>query len=238
MLIGMVEAHLAASGDRQFLYIETMGGSSLGLGAEPGWSVEGPDKGALDDLCTYGFLGRTSMRVGGKYRVTGEGIHFCKWLLEQEGTPIDQVEEDALRLVDGPGFARRHEGAATHIVEAFSLLRSADVVTEQVTSEIGGHLRSAVFDFASRYTDGEGRTENPAPTLKAKVQQADVEDRERKVLLDLVRLLEAVLSLDQRLTHVRDELDRGQSAPGWEEIRRAVFTTVFVCAELDRAFHE
>ena len=55
------------------------------------------------------------------------------------------------------------------------------------------------------------------------------------MLVSLVDLLATVLSLDQRVTHVRDEVDKGVPLRCWDEVRRAVFTTVFACAELDRA---
>lgn len=234
----MVEAHLAATGDREFMFTASMGGSRLQLTLSD-WMKANPDEGALSDLESHRLLRLTNIgRHGTKfYRVPGDSIHFYNWLMEQEGTPVEQIEADALQLVEGDEFAKRHPGAAGHVGEALALLRSPQAVTEQVASEIGGHLRGAIFDFAEDVTGGAGdERERPIPTLKAAVKAADLEDRERKVLESLVDLLVTVLSLDQRVTHVRDEVDKGVPLRGWDEVRRAVFTTAFVCAELDRAF--
>ena len=232
----MIEAHLAATGDRQFMSTQSFGGSQIQLGSS--WEKANPDGGALSDLESYGLVRLSNAGQHGTrfYRIPGDSIHFYNWLMEQEGTPIEQIEGDALRLVKGEEFARRHPGAAGHIGEALTLLRSPQAITEQVASEIGGHLRGAVFDFAEKITSGAGaEREKPIPALKEAVKAADLEDRERKVSGSLVDLLATVLSLDQRMTHIRDEVDKGVPLPGWDEIRRAVFTTVFVCAELDRA---
>ena len=233
----MVEAHLAATGDRQFMFTASMGGSLVQLTSSD-WMRADPDGGALSDLESYRLIRVSHIgRHGQKnYRIPGDSIHFYNWLMEQEGTPVEQIEADALRLVEGAEFAKRHPSAAGHVGEALSLLRSPQAITEQVASEIGGHLRGAVFDFAEKVTGGTGaEREKPIPTLIEAVENADVEDRERKVLVSLVDLLATVLSLDQRVTHVRDEVDKGVPLRGWDEVRRAVFTTVFACAELDRA---
>ena len=236
LLLEMVEVHLAGSGDREFLHSTSFGGSDLQFFGTPCWTKADPDAGALDDLEGYGLLrlvriGQHSTRT---FRVPGEAIHFYNWLMEEEGSPVDQIEVESLRLVEGDAFAKHHPGAAIHLGEALKLLRSSQAVTDQVSSEIGSHLRGAVFDFAADLTNKDGDTERPLLELKNVVAASQVNERERRVLVSLLGLLETVLSLDQRVTHVRDEKDKGRPLRGWDEVRRAVFTTVFVCSELDQ----
>jgi hypothetical protein len=63
----------------------------------------------------------------------------------------------------------------------------------------------------------------------------DLSNREVAVLHHLVELSRAVLRLDHRLNHVRDEQDKGVQRPSWDEARRASFTTAFACFEVARA---
>lgn len=232
----MVEAHLAASGERRFFLSRTLGGTSLFLSSAPRRDWDDVDGGVLDDLVGYGLLGFRQPSNAPIYTVTAEGTAFYRWLMEQEGAPIEQPEESAVRFVEGHDFSRRHPGCSEHLGEALNLLR-ADRTDEQTVSALGGHLRNAIFDLASDLVGGDTgyNREKPIAPLKRAVQESSVSERERAVLDALVELLVAVLALDQRTTHIRDESDKGVPLRGWDEVRRAVHTTTFVCAELDRA---
>ena len=101
-----------------------MGGSGLifaSPSARRNW--RGFDGGALDDLVSYGLLHANFSRRGTpNYRVGGEAIAFHRWLLEGEGSAIDQVGEQVNRLVNGSEFAAEHPGVAHHLQQAFELL--------------------------------------------------------------------------------------------------------------------
>lgn len=230
----IVEAHLAASGERRFFLSRTMGGTSLFLDATPRRDWNDVDGGALDDLVGYGLLRFRQPGNSPIYTITAEGTAFYRWLMHQEGTPIEQSEELIIRFVKGSDFAQRHPGCSQHLGEALDLLR-ADRTDEQTVSELGAHLRNAAFDLTSDLIGGGYNREKPVKPLKDAIQQVAVSGREKAVLGALVDLLAAVLRLDQRITHIRDESDKGLPLREWDEVRRAVHTTVFVCAELDRA---
>ncbi len=230
----MVEAHMAASGDRFFLFLRHFGGNSLFLAAEPRRDWENVDGGILEDLATYGLLSFSQPGRDPNYRVTLESIAFYRWLMAREGNPVEQPEQDVLRFVESETFARRHPGCSHHISEALDLLRS-DRTDDQTISELGGHLRNAIFDLSSDLLENpDYDREKPEAPLRRLIEQSTATDREKKVLAILVDLMSAVLSLDQRLTHVRDESDQRRPLRSWDEVRRAVFTTVFACVELDR----
>jgi len=233
----MAEAHLAATGERTFLYLSHLGGGALLiLSAKPRRDWQDVDGGDLRDMANYGLLRQTSYGKSPGYQVTSEGKAFHRWLMAQEGLPVEQEEVSTVRLVEGGGFARRHPGCSEHLAMAWELLRS-DRIDEQAVSALGGHLRNALFDLAADLI-GSGTAyarEQPVEPLRRAIRGAGVSTREQTVLEALVDLLAAVLHLDQRVTHIRDESDRGIPLREWAEVRRAVHTTVFVCAELDRA---
>lgn len=233
----MAEAHLAATGERTFLYLSRFGaGASMILSAKPRRDWKDVDGGDLRDMASYGLLRQTSYGKTPGYQLTSEGKAFYRWLTAQEGLPVDQEEISTVRLVEGEGFARRHPGCSEHLAMAWELLRS-DRSDEQTVSALGGHLRNALFDLAVDFVGDSTayEREKPVQPLKRAVRAAAVSEREKTVLEALVDLLAAVLALDQRATHIRDESDKGIPLREWDEVRRAVHTTVFLCSELDRA---
>lgn len=232
----MAAAHIDSTGDRMFIRADTTAGIHLiftGEGSRR--NISGVDGGALDDLVDWGLL-RLGYGSGGSpnYRVTGEAQRFHQWLMESEGSAVEQVEEEVRRVVSGPAFVREHPGAAHHLDEAFELLWGGST-SDQVVSEIGDHLRKALMDAT---TDVVGPTtggqERPIQRLQSHIAGLNLPSREAEVVSRLVDLAQAVLRLDHRLNHVRDEVDSGAPGASWEEIRRAAFVTALVCYELDR----
>jgi hypothetical protein len=231
----MVSAHLASSSDdRLFIESQGLGGPTRLIAPSPTEQITGFDRGALDDLSRYGLIQRGMGSRGGRnYRITGEGVHFHRWMMAREGEPISQVESHARRLLDSPTFAEHHPGAGHHLSEAFQLLWTGRTDTQAV-SEIGDHLRKALFDVTDDLAGlDSGKTEQPVDRLKAYVEQAaHLAGRERTALASLVTFVQDVLRLDHRLAHVRDELDKDVPLRDWDELRRAAFLTVVVCFEL------
>jgi hypothetical protein len=235
----MVDAHLAAGpGEKLFIRADSMGGTGLiftGKTARRDW--EGFDGAALDDMVSYGLL---HLNFGGrgtpKYRVGGEAIAFHRWLMQQEGSAVDQLGEQVQRFVTGSDFAADHADAAHHLRQAFELLWGGRT-DDQVVSEVGDHLRKALMDVTTDIvgSSARGKQERPIERLRAHFDGQTLSERERNVLAQLVELARVALCLDHRLNHIRDESDRGRPVAGWEEIRRAAFVTALLCYELSRA---
>lgn len=145
------------------------------------------------------------------------------------------MEETIQRALSAEAFAEAHPGAAHHLREAFNLVWESSGA-EQAISEIGDHLRKALMDTTTDVLGADSRQqERPVEGLKLWLtSQTRLSAREREVLQHLIDLARVVLRLDHRLNHVRDEADKGEAAPTWEEVRRAAFTTALVCYELDR----
>jgi hypothetical protein len=235
----MVDAHLRASGDPLFIRADSSSGNALimtGRG-NPSWS--GFDGGVLDDLVGFSLLRENYNTQGSStYRVTANGLHFHGWLMQRRGATVAQVEHEATELLSGDAYAASHPDAAHHLAEAFALLWSGQT-DSQTVSEIGGHLRSALMDATTvAVGDDGGEQEKPIERLQRwteeRLEGNNLPEREAEVVRRLTALADAVLRLDQRLDHVRDESDKGSPSVEWEETRRAAFVTTFVCYELDR----
>lgn len=229
LFCAMVEAHLASTSSRRnFLLAGTLQSDFL-IFSGGAFERQEVQKFALDDLVSYGLL---RMGYGSKgsphYTVSGESLRFYRALKQLRGKPVDSIEQVVRHLVDGPAFAKAYGSASEHVAEALALLWSdrTDVVT---VSDLGGHLRSAVIDTVA------GVTGSPVPNVEdiraqlAAWLKGRTEDREAALLVEVV---ETAFKLDQRLTHVRDEVGKGAAPPTWNELRRAAFATVFACYEL------
>lgn len=235
----MALAHLeVGSGDHSFIRSDTSAGTRLqflGPGVSKSW--RNLDGGAIEDLITYGLLHvNYSSRGTPSYRISGEGLRFYRWLMDQKSMPVTQVEQVVRSTVDGADFAVGHPGAAHHLAEAFALLWS-DNTTPQVIAEIGEHLRGAIIDMANDVAPDEGSPEKPTVRLRSYLQRLSgtLGEREVAVLERLVDLVDATLRLDQRLTHIRDETGKNRPLRSWDEARRAAFLTGFACYELHKA---
>src|ERR1044072_4635532 len=107
----MIDAYMAAgSGDRLFIRSDTASSTGMiftGSGARRDW--RNFDSGAIDDLATSRPLplGYNS-RGTPNYRISGEGVHFHRWLMNQEGGAITQTEESVQRVLSGDAFAEKH----------------------------------------------------------------------------------------------------------------------------------
>ena len=232
----MAAAHLESTGDRFFILSSAFGGTSLRfLGQGSKRQFSGVDKGALHDLTDRGFLQIDDAGRSTIYRVSGAGQRFYRHLMRGKGSAIDQIEEETRRVISGSEYAEAHPRAAHHLREAFGLLWSGQT-NDQIVSEVGDHLRKALMDATTDLVgpDAKGGQEKPIERLRHHLEGLDLPSREAEVVSRIVALAEAVLSLDHRLNHIRDEADKGKPDASWEEVRRAAFTTAFTCYELDR----
>lgn len=232
----LAAAHLGSAGDRRFIVAMSGSGTSLIFTGPSSENFDGIDRGALDELVEQQLLReKRSTRGSTNYAVTATGERFFTWLKQRAGSAIDQVEVEVLKAVDGDGFCERNPEAEQHLDEAFKLLwqRATD---EQTVSTIGDHLRKALMDTTSAAVGraAHGEQEKPIGRLRRHLDGLEIPAREANVLQQLVELADAVLKLDHRLNHVRDEIDKDRPSVTWEEVRRAAFTTALTCYELDR----
>ena len=233
----MAATHLESTGNRLFGLNSSFSGTDLDYyGKGSNRQFGGVDEGVLAGLTKLGLL-HIEYRDGGptNYRVSGEGLRFYQWLMQGEGSAVDQTEAQICRLMSGAEYAKAHPGSAQHLRKAFELLWGVQT-GDPVVSEVGDHLRKALMDATTDLVgpEADGRQEKPIERLRLHLKELDLPSREAEVVSRVVELAQAVLRLDQRLDHIRDEADKGKPSASWEEIRRAAFATVFACYELDR----
>ena len=160
LFIEMAAAHLESTGDRMFIRSDSMGGTGMTFTGEgSSRRFDDFDGGAVEDLLGWGLLhlGYGS-RGTPNYRVSGEAQRFYKWLMNEQGSPIEQVEASVRRVTNSTAFAGSQPGAAHHLREAFDLLWGGRT-DDQVVSEIGDHLRKALMDAAAAVVGTGGDAE-------------------------------------------------------------------------------
>ena len=233
----MAEAHLASSpGHRFFMVSQALGsGPDMMFAGDSQFHQPGFDESTVQDLLGYGLLRyQGSHQYSTSYNIPADGIHFYNWLQAQRGEPVESVERVAVTsLSDGGLFARTHPKSAHHLEQALELVRSDAATEDQVASEIGGHLRSALIDLTVDLTGATTKPEEVSKNLKAWLATRSA-TRQSSVVAATVELCIATQHLNQRVTHIRDDVSKGEPALTWEEIRRSAFATVYCCYELSR----
>jgi hypothetical protein len=228
----MVGAHLQGeSRDRDFFLVIAGGGPYLH--GPHSWGSRSVADGDLDDLVGKGLLRRrsTGSRHNLRFGVTGDGVRYYRWLMNQRGSPVDQVEYVVRRTMDGAAFANAHADASKRLAAAFELLWTGAEGPEAIR-QIGEHLRAALQCMTTDLVGGIGSNEQVAPRLRELVQHLDVGHREADLLEALVEFVDKATRLDQRLAHNKDEADKGRPVRSFAEVRRAAFATAMACYEL------
>src|SRR6476620_11307339 len=119
-LLGRFVASRERYSDRPILVTRTMSNMLVHLG-------DGNvrlDEVLLQDLLDLGLVGHDVFGGRGAQRlvVPADAVAFYGWFLAQRATPIDKVEAEVLKLVDGEDFSKRHPSAAKALGEAFAIV--------------------------------------------------------------------------------------------------------------------
>lgn len=232
----MAATFLAATTDRFFMFHTTNRGAHLQFvgGTEVPFAQDLIDRAAFNDLVSYGLLRVIYRgRHNTNYELSGDSIRFHSFLRKLRGTPIDDVEQSSRPLLESAAFARRFPTVTRHLDRARELLWSEHATSEQVASEIGHQLRSALIEITAAATGETTKVEQVKPSLQRWVA-GQRPSRESRAIASLVQLAIDVQDLNQRATHIRDEQAKGEAPIGHEELRRAVLLTTLCCAELAR----
>jgi hypothetical protein len=232
-----VGAHLQVElRDRDFFLVIAGGGPSLH--GPKSWTSHSVAEGDLDDQAGKGLLRRrsTGTRHSWRFGVTGDGVRYYRWLMNQRGSPVDQVEYVVRRTMDGAAFANAHPDASKRLAAAFELLWTGAEGPE-VIRQIGEHLRSALQCMTTDLVGGTGGNEQVTPRLREHVRQLGIGQRESELLEALVEYADKAIRLDQRLAHSKDEADKGLPIRSFDEARRTAFATAMVCYELHSLRH-
>jgi hypothetical protein len=172
------------------------------------------------------------------FYVTPEGFRYYRELKQRLGEPVERVETETRKYLDGDRFRAAYPAAYKKWSDAEALLWDAEA-KDQLTTV--GHLcREAMQEFAAvlvRHYQPPNVNQDPTHTvarvrsvLKAKASQLGT--TEAPFIDTLIAYWGTVSDLIQRQEH-------GSQREGtpliWEDGRRSVFQTAVVMFEVDRA---
>lgn len=236
LFMRMVEIHRDAPRDRRiFLLSRTFGGDTLVAAAGPNIKTAKYD---LDVLVRYGLLMLDfSARGTPNYTVSPDGLRYYSWLREQQGRPIEQVEEAMRGLLDASWFSERFPEAHAKWMQAEGALWAEDA--ERRLSAIGHDAREALQEFADALVREKGLSDEvPANKQMTIARITAVLDKQaiggtpRNFLDALLAYYGTLTDLVQRQEHAGQK--EGEPIT-WEDARRVVFQTLAVMYEVSRA---
>lgn len=230
LLIQMVEAHMASEpGDREFMTMRTGAGTIMLFTGSAPFAGDGIDRTAMNDLASLSVIRhvRNDRHGNAVYDISPNSRTTYGLIMAERGGAVAAIEAPVRRLAESKALAHQHSGVSHHLTEALELLWS-ESTTDQTVSAFGAHLRSALADLAGDLTL---RTSNPESVVES--LQVWLAGRTQVRSGDaLVEMAKTVVSLTQRLTHIRDETAKGRPLEGWHELRRAAFLASMLCFEL------
>jgi hypothetical protein len=220
-------------GWRQFLVVGTQSGSTL---IHPKMKNREIDAGDVRTLAEYRLIRRVpTSGTTPNYEVGPAGRQYVTWWKQQAGGPIEQVEAEVRRFLDGEGFRRRHEAAYDHWAEAVKDVWEADS-SAKLTS-IGHACRESLELFITDLVAArQPANVNPDPQatidrLRAVIGTVTLSKRVSDLLL---AYFGTVWDLVQRQEHGGQK--EGEPLVQ-EDARRVVFQSALVMFELDRTLN-
>jgi hypothetical protein len=192
--------------------------------------------GDLRSLAEDGLLRRALGSTGSaSYEVTNRGRAFYAWMKQRDGEPLERVEAETRRLIDGSGFRERHPAAHARWSQAEAALWGAETAAQ--FTDIGHACREAIQLFVTDLVERHGPKEvDPDPQktvnrLRAVVSKAGLSGSVAEFLEALLAYFGAVSDLAHRQVHGAQK----EGTPlAWEDARRLVFQAAMVMFELDR----
>ena len=223
---------------QKFMTVQTSEHSFVKV-IHPGLSkdFEGAYIGDLEILAQQNLLNLSSIPHGFNFDVTPLGIRYYKYLKQQTGEPIRQIEQEVHAYIDSEVFHKKYLKAFEKWREAESLLWQAD--TDRKPTLIGHLCRESMQEFATSLIEEVQPPEvdsNKAHTiarLKAVLKHLPHIGSTEKPFLDaLIAYCGTVNDLIQRQEHGAKQ---EKEFLVLEDARRVVFHTMLVMYEIDRA---
>lgn len=229
------ERQLPTEKHGRFLLTETMGGSFL---IHP-YVPERPAvrRGDLESLADYGLLRRGfGSRGTPNFEITPQGRRYYTEMKRRVSEPMSTVEEEMRRLLVSDAFESKHPEALARWRDAESDLWAAETVGD--FTEIGHICREAMQAFAdslARLHRIEGIPTDPSKTIariRAVIRGSGLAGGRQDLLTGLLSYWGTVSDFVQRQEHGAGK--EGEDV-NWEDARRAVFQTMVVMFEIERA---
>jgi len=239
LLYDLVEA--SRNSKEPFLMFRTMSGEFL---RHPGFAGGARDFDHSDAVVLQesGLLTVTYWGDNGSFHfvVSPFGLDAYETWRSQSGEAAAVVEDEVRRFSESAGFQERHPKAYECWKRAADLLWAKNA--QDGVSDIGHHCREAIQEFAESLLADMGLTPEEADKQKTKNRLAQALTHAKTVgkfgaattdVLDAMsEYWDALNTLVMRQEHAATK--EGDSL-GWDDARAAVFQTLFLMTELDRA---
>jgi hypothetical protein len=217
-----------------FHLVRTMGGSLI---HGNGYRVRVLE----EDLLTLQSVGLIQVtrhaQHGFSFFIPPPALQYYEELKASLGEPMEQVEDEVLRYLDGASFQQKYPVAFALWKDATALLWHADSARE--LSTIGHKCRETVQEFLTALIDrfqvrdappDKARTRERFSAVLA-ARRGELGEVRAKLLDALFNYWRAVGDLVQRQEHAGQ---REGEPLIWEDARRVVFQTALVMVEIDR----
>jgi hypothetical protein len=172
------------------------------------------------------------------FDVTSLGFRYYAHLKEGVGTPIQTIESEIRRYIDGRQMSSQHPISLSKWREAEELLWGAD--SESQFTTIGHLCREAIQEFAQELARRLEVTIDDASKAKTVATMRAVLNARRPTLGDShAAFLDALLSYWGTVSDLIQRQEHGADKAGtplkWEDGRRVVFQTLLVIYEFSRS---
>jgi len=240
LFILVVEASRTTSPQerQKFLVAQTFGGDSL---IHPGIKDSEANIyfGDVEELARQGLIaiGHSSSGTP-NFDVTSLGFQYYDYLIQNMGEAVKRVETSIRNYCNSYAFKNKYPKVFAKWSSAENLLWQTDM-QEQLTS-VGHICREAVQEFAQNlieYYEPLNMDTDKAKTVSRiravlKTREKNIGETEKEFLDALLTYWGTVIDLLQRQEH---GANREGEPLVWEDARRAVFQTLIVMYEIDKA---
>jgi hypothetical protein len=192
--------------------------------------------GDAKELAMHGLI-RLEPAGGHAYQadITNDGFRYYESIKVAGGQPIERVETSIRNYLIGDNFERRHPASLAKWKLAETALWSSDSASQMTT--IGHLCREAMQDFATESLGAVAETAEPniqrtvsrmRTAIDARLTSESLRDFADALLSYWGTVVDLVQRQEHRASSEREDLS-------WEDARRAVFQTLVVMHEIDRA---
>ena len=194
--------------------------------------------GDIDILARIGFLLVSHHQPYQSFDITPEGYAYYQQLKHQSQRPVERISSEIKTYIDSDIFKRKYPIAYQKWIEAETMLWATD--SEKQSTTIGHLCREAIQKYANVLV-------NQYKITEADVNKANVINRIRAVLDHQKSLLgkteepflNALLNYWGTISDLIQRQEHGSQKEKailiWEDSRRAIFQTLIVMYEIDRA---
>jgi hypothetical protein len=223
---------------RSFLVTRHLGGQRLTHPSLPGGLLREFHVPDVELLAAHGLLRIASRgQHNFSFDVTPSGFEHWEQLTADRGAPVERLEAEVRRYLEGEAFRRRFGQAFDKWSQAEARLWATRGSTEITT--IGHECREAIQAFANDFASAAGAEPNATPNKDVDNLRRGVAAIKERRPGAVIALLDALIVYWGTMSDLVQRQEHGAQKEGeplgWEDARLVVFQTAIVMFECGRA---